>query len=58
MSEKIQWLGHASFRIQTIFEGQTFVIYIDPWLSNPFAPKDLDATDADLILITHGHWDH
>jgi L-ascorbate metabolism protein UlaG (beta-lactamase superfamily) len=38
------------------------VIYIDPWLDNPKMPSELKAegvpTDADLILITHGHFDH
>ncbi|MCL5408424.1 MAG: MBL fold metallo-hydrolase [Candidatus Omnitrophica bacterium] len=42
----IKWLGHASFRI----EGPK-VIYIDPFKINP-------AISADIILITHSHFDH
>ncbi|HHD16018.1 MAG: MBL fold metallo-hydrolase [Thermoplasmata archaeon] len=47
MEPKIEWLGHASFRIST---GKG-IIYIDPWKTSG-APK------ADLILITHSHYDH
>jgi len=43
---EIEWLGHAGFLIHS-----DRVIYIDPYKIN---------TDekADLILITHGHYDH
>lgn len=46
--DHIHWLGHASFRI----EDGTRQIYIDPWKLPPNSPK------ADLILITHAHYDH
>jgi len=47
MIERIHWLGHASFRI----DGPP-VIYIDPWqLAGQLPP-------ADLILVTHDHYDH
>jgi L-ascorbate metabolism protein UlaG (beta-lactamase superfamily) len=47
MSIKIEWLGHASFRISC-----EVTLYIDPWKiqDNPH--------DADLILISHDHFDH
>lgn len=47
MVPKIEWLGHASFRI--IADRGT--IYIDPWKVST-GPK------ADLILVTHSHHDH
>jgi L-ascorbate metabolism protein UlaG (beta-lactamase superfamily) len=43
----IEWLGHASFRIKT----RAGVVYIDPY-------RVEDALPADLILITHDHFDH
>lgn len=42
----IRWLGHASFKIK-----DEKVIYIDPW-------KLKDTEPADIILITHDHYDH
>lgn len=46
--DNIHWLGHATFRIE---DGHT-QIYIDPWKLPAGAPK------ADVILITHSHFDH
>jgi L-ascorbate metabolism protein UlaG (beta-lactamase superfamily) len=46
--DALEWLGHASFRITV---GRSHV-YIDPYR----VPEDAPA--ADLILITHGHYDH
>jgi L-ascorbate metabolism protein UlaG (beta-lactamase superfamily) len=43
----IEWLGHASFRIKT----RAGVVYIDPY-------RIEDGPQADLILITHDHFDH
>ncbi len=45
--DSLDWLGHASFRIRS--GGAT--IYIDPYRV-PAGPV------ADLILVTHGHYDH
>ena len=45
--EHIHWLGHDSFRI----DGPV-TIYVDPWKLPAGAPQ------ADLILITHDHFDH
>ena len=44
----LDWLGHAGFRIR--MRGAT--IYIDPYRVSAEVPK------ADLILVTHGHYDH
>ena len=60
----IKWLGHAGFRIA--FNDPTDaeverVIYVDTWLQNPKLPADWQGKipdDADLILVTHGHFDH
>ena len=46
--DAIDWLGHSGFRITV---GRS-VVYIDPYR----VPED--APQADLILITHGHYDH
>ena len=63
---KIFWLGHAGFKVTFDVVGTTRVVYIDPWIGNPKYPAELKneagespmPTDADLILITHGHFDH
>ncbi len=57
---EVLWLGHSTVRITSV-EGK--VIVIDPFLkTNPLAPvkyRDLKALGrVDLILITHGHFDH
>jgi len=44
--KKIHWLGHDGFRIDA-----SQVIYIDPFQLKTTIP-------ADLILITHDHYDH
>jgi L-ascorbate metabolism protein UlaG (beta-lactamase superfamily) len=43
----IDWLGHAGFRIRT----RAGVVYVDPYRVEGGPP-------ADLILITHDHFDH
>lgn len=57
---EVLWLGQASVRITT--PGGK-VIVIDPWLrTNPKTPagfKQLEALGkVDLVLVTHGHFDH
>lgn len=44
---RLHWLGHDTFRI----DGPP-VIYLDPWQVPAGAPQ------ADLILISHEHFDH
>src|SRR4051794_19684127 len=45
--DALDWLGHAGFRIRT----RGGVIYIDPYRVAADVPK------ADLVLVTHGHYD-
>lgn len=47
MAATIHWLGHDAFRLQA-----ERTVYIDPWKLPPGAPL------ADLILVTHDHYDH
>ena len=47
MIENIHWLGHDSFRL----DGSS-TVYIDPWKLRAGAPR------ADLVLVTHDHFDH
>jgi len=44
---KVKWLGHDGFR----FEFNNWILYIDPYETH-------ENDKADLILITHGHYDH
>jgi len=56
MSE-IRFLGHAAFRIAV---GKT-VILVDPWITgNPKSPLSSadEIVEADMILVTHEHFDH
>lgn len=56
---QLTWYGHSAFRIET---PQGKVLLIDPWIANPANKSGKEElaklTKADLILITHGHFDH
>lgn len=56
MKYAIKWLGHAAVEITTA-EGT--VIYIDPWLENGVGNTTVDSIEkADIVLLTHDHFDH
>jgi L-ascorbate metabolism protein UlaG (beta-lactamase superfamily) len=54
---RITYLGHSTFRFVTAGGEQ---IIIDPFLTeNPQTPDELKRVgELDIILITHGHFDH
>ncbi len=52
---QITWLGHSTFEIRL---DSGAVILIDPWLTNPKFPAGYELKRVDLLLLTHGHFDH
>lgn len=56
MATKVRWLGHAFFEITTQHDK---TILIDPYIEeNPATPEGVIPDEADMILITHDHFDH
>ena len=53
----ITWLGHSTFILRT--PGGKRVLF-DPWMSsNPSCPESMKKPPkVDLILVSHGHFDH
>ena len=51
------WVGHGTWRARS---AKWKEILIDPWvMNNPVAPEKLKKVEkCDLMLITHGHFDH
>ena len=48
--DALEWLGHAGFRVR-VGGARGPVVYIDPY-------RVADGPEADLIVVTHGHYDH
>jgi L-ascorbate metabolism protein UlaG (beta-lactamase superfamily) len=51
------WVGHGTWKVRS---AKWKEIIIDPWvMNNPVAPEKLKKVEkCDLMLITHGHFDH
>jgi L-ascorbate metabolism protein UlaG (beta-lactamase superfamily) len=53
---QISWTGHDGFRIRgTNSQNSQLTVYIDPY---QLASKYQNRNDADVVLITHDHFDH
>lgn len=56
---QLTWYGQSAFKLVT---PAGHVLFIDPWIVNPVnknGKDDLTKIDrAELILVTHGHFDH
>lgn len=56
MSNKLRWLGHASWELTT--SGGRIILF-DPWINgNPKCPIQMEDLKAHHVLITHDHFDH
>ena len=53
---EITWLGHGTYQFQ-LPTGE--VILVDPWIEgNPSFPITHQIDRVDVILVSHGHFDH
>src|SRR6478609_5161803 len=56
---QVTWYGHAAFKVVT---PKGHVLLFDPWLQNPSNPQGKEdlakLNQADLLLVSHGHFDH
>ncbi|MDZ4799118.1 MAG: metal-dependent hydrolase [Bryobacteraceae bacterium] len=53
---EITWLGHGTFQVRAE-TGE--VLLIDPWTDgNPAFPQSHQFDRVDVILVSHGHFDH
>lgn len=56
MAHQLTWLGHSAWQLTTSAGKR---ILFDPWINgNPVTPVKLEDLQADLVLITHDHFDH
>jgi len=53
---EITWLGHGTYQFR-LTTGE--VILVDPWIEgNPAYPQKFSVDRLDVMLVTHGHFDH
>jgi len=53
---EITWLGHGTYQMR-LESGE--VVLVDPWIEgNPKYPEKHVIDRVDVMLITHGHFDH
>jgi L-ascorbate metabolism protein UlaG (beta-lactamase superfamily) len=53
---EITWLGHGTYTMR-LTTGE--VILVDPWIEgNPAYPEGHSLDRVDIILVSHGHFDH